>query len=102
MATICENGIEHALVSHFANTSVTSKMPAQEVAVPQPPAIESEENNVPSSQPIVGIIYPPPEVRSILCQKYIIELCKKIFNECLLQNWEKIGTRNLFHVRFDI
>lgn len=67
MATICENGIEHAL---FANTPVTSKMPAQEVAVPQPPATESEENNVPSSQPIVGIIYPPPEVRSILCQKH--------------------------------
>lgn len=44
-------------------------MPAQEVAVPQPPAAETEENNVPSSQPIVGIIYPPPEVRSILYQK---------------------------------
>ncbi|KMQ90146.1 splicing factor 3 subunit 1 [Lasius niger] len=38
-------------------------MPAQEVAVTQPPATENEENNVPSSQPIVGIIYPPPEYR---------------------------------------
>jgi len=45
-------------------------MPAQEVAVPQPPSTENEENNVPSSQPIVGIIYPPPEVRSILCQEF--------------------------------
>ncbi|XP_011687134.1 PREDICTED: splicing factor 3A subunit 1 [Wasmannia auropunctata] len=41
-------------------------MPAQEIAMPQPPATESEENNVPSSQPIVGIIYPPPEVRNIV------------------------------------
>lgn len=41
-------------------------MPAQEVAVIQPPATENEENTAPSSQPIVGIIYPPPEVRSIL------------------------------------
>lgn len=40
-------------------------MPAQEVATPQPPATESEEN-APSSQPIVGIIYPPPEVRNIV------------------------------------
>lgn len=40
-------------------------MPAQEVAV-VPPATENEENTAPSSQPIVGIIYPPPEVRSIL------------------------------------
>lgn len=41
-------------------------MLAQEVAVVQPPAVENEENTAPSSQPIVGIIYPPPEVRSIL------------------------------------
>lgn len=41
-------------------------MPAQEITVVQSPAIEGEENNAPSSQPIVGIIYPPPEVRSIL------------------------------------
>lgn len=45
-------------------------MPAQEVAVPQPPSNESNEengnNNAPSSQPIVGIIYPPPEVRNIV------------------------------------
>ncbi|XP_032691580.1 splicing factor 3A subunit 1 [Odontomachus brunneus] len=40
-------------------------MPAQEVVVPQPPVTEGEEN-VPSSQPIVGIIYPPPEVRNIV------------------------------------
>jgi len=45
-------------------------MPTQELAISQPPATENEENNVPSSQPIVGIIYPPPEVRSILCQEY--------------------------------
>lgn len=51
------------------NTSITNKMPTQELAIPQPPATENEENNVPSSQPIVGIIYPPPEVRSILCQE---------------------------------
>lgn len=50
-------------------------MPAQEIAVPQPPATEGEEN-APSSQPIVGIIYPPPEVRSIL-------LCYKIHNDQL-------------------
>jgi len=49
-------------------------MPAQEVAVPQPPATETEENNVPSSQPIVGIIYPPPEVRSILYQECLKEI----------------------------
>lgn len=92
MAAICENGVEHALV--FANTSVTSKMPAQEVAVTQPPATESEENNVPSSQPIVGIIYPPPEVRSILCR-----ICneKRLTNRSL-QNWEETGARNVFRI----
>ncbi|XP_017764113.1 PREDICTED: splicing factor 3A subunit 1 [Eufriesea mexicana] len=41
-------------------------MPAQEIAVIQPPAVENEENSAPSSQPIVGIIYPPPEVRNIV------------------------------------
>ncbi|XP_012219022.1 splicing factor 3A subunit 1 [Linepithema humile] len=41
-------------------------MPAQEVAVPQSATTETEENNGPSSQPIVGIIYPPPEVRNIV------------------------------------
>lgn len=50
-------------------------MPAQEVAVPQPPQTELEEP-APASQPIVGIIYPPPEVRSILlfitCNIHII------------------------------
>ncbi|XP_012286229.1 splicing factor 3A subunit 1 [Orussus abietinus] len=40
-------------------------MPSQEVAIPQPPATENEEV-APSSQPIVGIIYPPPEVRNIV------------------------------------
>ncbi|XP_001607229.1 splicing factor 3A subunit 1 [Nasonia vitripennis] len=40
-------------------------MPVQEVAVAQPPAQESEDNG-PSSQPVVGIIYPPPEVRNIV------------------------------------
>ena len=42
--------------------------PVTEVAVP--PAVatgEAEDNSgAPSSQPVVGIIYPPPEVRSIL------------------------------------
>ena len=41
-------------------------MPSQEVAVAQPPPVTESEDNAPSSQPIVGIIYPPPEVRSIL------------------------------------
>ncbi|XP_015590323.1 splicing factor 3A subunit 1 [Cephus cinctus] len=40
-------------------------MPAQELALPEPPATESEDS-APSSQPIVGIIYPPPEVRNIV------------------------------------
>ncbi|XP_011148882.1 splicing factor 3A subunit 1 [Harpegnathos saltator] len=40
-------------------------MPAQEVTVSQLPATDGEEN-IPSSQPIVGIIYPPPEVRNIV------------------------------------
>lgn len=40
-------------------------MPAQEVALPQPPQTELEEP-APASQPIVGIIYPPPEVRNIV------------------------------------
>lgn len=47
-------------------------MPAQEIAVIQPPATENEENTAPSSQPIVGIIYPPPEVRSMLPQYFLI------------------------------
>lgn len=41
-------------------------MPAQEMTVSQPSVTEPEENNIPSSQPIVGIIYPPPEVRNIV------------------------------------
>lgn len=42
-------------------------MPAQEVAVAQPPPPPTEnEEAAPSSQPIVGIIYPPPEVRNIV------------------------------------
>ena len=41
-------------------------MPTQEVSIAQPAAPEGEENNAPSSQPIVGIIYPPPEVRNIV------------------------------------
>lgn len=40
-------------------------MPVQEVAVVPPQAMETEETG-PSSQPIVGIIYPPPEVRNIV------------------------------------
>lgn len=50
-------------------------MPAQEVAT-LPPVTEGEEN-VPSSQPIVGIIYPPPEVRSILGPKSLFNLFTK-------------------------
>lgn len=34
----------------------------QEVAATQPPGVEPED--APSSAPVVGIIYPPPEVRS--------------------------------------
>ncbi|XP_058793939.1 splicing factor 3A subunit 1 [Phymastichus coffea] len=42
-------------------------MPALEIAPGQAPGTEPEvENNVPSSQPVVGIIYPPPEVRNIV------------------------------------
>ncbi|XP_015509972.1 splicing factor 3A subunit 1 [Neodiprion pinetum] len=38
-------------------------MPAQEIVTPQPAEVEDA---APSSQPIVGIIYPPPEVRNIV------------------------------------
>ncbi|XP_012268449.2 splicing factor 3A subunit 1 [Athalia rosae] len=38
-------------------------MPAQEMAIPQ---LSEVEDTAPSSQPIVGIIYPPPEVRNIV------------------------------------
>lgn len=45
-------------------------MPVQEVTPAQQPQAQEPEaregNNQPSSQPVVGIIYPPPEVRSIL------------------------------------
>ncbi|XP_015120125.1 splicing factor 3A subunit 1 [Diachasma alloeum] len=40
-------------------------MPGQDSVVVPPPPIEGEEV-APSSQPIVGIIYPPPEVRNIV------------------------------------
>lgn len=43
-------------------------MPGQDAVTVQPPPIENEDT-APSSQPIVGIIYPPPEVRSILTQQ---------------------------------
>ena len=43
-------------------------MPALEVAVPP---VEKEEVGPPTTQPVVGIIYPPPEVRSIL---YVIDI----------------------------
>ncbi|XP_046387283.1 splicing factor 3A subunit 1 [Ischnura elegans] len=39
-------------------------MPSVEVS--QPPSEPQPENGVPSSQPMVGIIYPPPEVRNIV------------------------------------
>ena len=41
-------------------------MPSQELLVAQPPGVELENEETPASQPIVGIIYPPPEVRSML------------------------------------
>ncbi|XP_011494134.1 PREDICTED: splicing factor 3A subunit 1 [Ceratosolen solmsi marchali] len=41
-------------------------MPVQEVGVSQPATPETEDTPVPSSQPVVGIIYPPPEVRNIV------------------------------------
>lgn len=37
-------------------------MPALDVMGPNPP----DDSTQPTSQPVVGIIYPPPEVRSIL------------------------------------
>jgi hypothetical protein len=37
-------------------------MPALEISTPA----ENHEPEIPTAQPIVGIIYPPPEVRSIL------------------------------------
>lgn len=44
-------------------------MPGQDAVAVQLPPGEPEEPSAPSSQPIVGIIYPPPEVRSILSHK---------------------------------
>ena len=47
-------------------------MPAVETAQQPTPATESteekpaEEKEAPAPKPVVGIIYPPPEVRSIL------------------------------------
>ncbi|XP_001607186.2 splicing factor 3A subunit 1-like [Nasonia vitripennis] len=42
-------------------------MPSEEVDVIQPPGQEPEDkDNGPSSHPVVGIIYPPPEVRNIV------------------------------------
>lgn len=43
-------------------------MPSIDVALPPPPPgpIEKEEQPPTASQPIVGIIYPPPEVRNIV------------------------------------
>ncbi|KAG8237922.1 hypothetical protein J437_LFUL017451 [Ladona fulva] len=38
-------------------------MPSVDVSVPPP---ENQESSAPSSQPVVGIIYPPPEVRNIV------------------------------------
>lgn len=38
-------------------------MPSVDVSQPPP---ENQENGVPSTQPVVGIIYPPPEVRNIV------------------------------------
>ncbi|XP_066995225.1 splicing factor 3A subunit 1 [Anabrus simplex] len=40
-------------------------MPPIEVVAPPPPP-EPQENETPATQPIVGIIYPPPEVRNIV------------------------------------
>lgn len=48
-------------------------MVIQDTIAVQPP--NDNEETAPSSQPIVGIIYPPPEVRSILSQhKYLQHL----------------------------
>ncbi|XP_074105276.1 splicing factor 3A subunit 1 [Cotesia typhae] len=41
-------------------------MPGQDAVAVQLPPPEAEEPSAPSSQPIVGIIYPPPEVRNIV------------------------------------
>jgi len=43
-------------------------MPALEIS---PPA-ENHEPETPTAQPIVGIIYPPPEVRSILKYRHLV------------------------------
>jgi len=49
-------------------------MPGVETAQQPAPATESteetpaEEKEAPAPKPVVGIIYPPPEVRSILCK----------------------------------
>lgn len=44
-------------------------MPSIDVMVPpgQPPEVTPEEPQAPTL-PVIGIIYPPPEVRSILLQ----------------------------------
>lgn len=42
-------------------------MPALEIANPNQP----DETVQPTAQSIVGIIYPPPEVRSILCMNKV-------------------------------
>jgi len=43
-------------------------MPALEISTPA----ENHEPETPSAQPIVGIIYPPPEVRSILKYRHLL------------------------------
>lgn len=51
-------------------------MPSIDVMVPAGPAMEViEEPQAPPPPPVIGIIYPPPEVRSIL---YNLNTCNKI------------------------
>lgn len=49
-------------------------MPGIEVLKPQVPQVNppvaTTSEEPPQNQSVVGIIYPPPEVRSILFQKY--------------------------------
>ena len=51
-------------------------MPGElEVEKPQEEVTEAKKVETPAAKSVVGIIYPPPEVRSILKNNCVVELC---------------------------
>lgn len=60
-------------------------MPSIDIEIPAEKLENKEENSAPATLPVIGIIYPPPEVRSILFNQetviLLLDLIHGVWNE---------------------